>query len=84
MLIADVPVQEVHPDDGGSFTTGSGGQDVVISVGRALADRVVAALALEDVSLRAGILAGGPADQPASGAAPLPDLGTCARPATAR
>ena len=84
VLIADVPVQEVHADNGGSFATGTGGQDVVISVGRALADRIVAALALEDVTLRAGILAGDRADPPASGAAPLPDLGPCARPATAR
>jgi hypothetical protein len=84
VLLPDVAVQTVHVDSGGTFSTGTGGQDVVISVDRALADRVVAALAIADVRLRAGILAGtDPA--PASGPpAPLPDLTRCARPSGAR
>jgi hypothetical protein len=80
VLLAAVTVQAVRVDSGGSFTTGTGGQNVVISVGRPLADRVVSALAINDVHLRAGVLAGSE-----SNAAPddpvgptLPDLAPCA------
>ena len=59
MLLPDVTVQAVRADTGGSFTTGTGGQDVVISVepdaGRPGRPR---ALAIDDVHLRAGVLAG--------------------------
>ncbi|HEY2299804.1 MAG TPA: SAF domain-containing protein [Jatrophihabitans sp.] len=84
VLLPDVTVQTVHVDSGGAFSTGTGGQDVVISIDRALADRVVAALAIADVRLRAGILAGtdpAPASEPP---APLPDLTRCAQPSGAR
>lgn len=72
VLLPDVSVQAVHADSGGSFDSGSGGQDVVISVEPALADRVVAALAIDQAKLRAGVLVG---HAPAAGA--LPDLATC-------
>jgi hypothetical protein len=86
VLLPAVTVQTVHVDSGGTFSAGTGGQDVVISVDRPLADRVVAALAIADVRLRAGILAGtDPAPASASEApAPLPDLTRCARPSGAR
>src|SRR3954453_2808877 len=74
VLLPDVTVQAVHGDTGGSLGSGSDGQDVVISVPPDLAERVVTALAIEEVRLRAGVLAG-----PAGIArAPLPDLGACA------
>jgi hypothetical protein len=86
VLLAAVTVQGVRVDNGGSFTTGTGGQNVVISVGRALADRVVSALAINDVQLRAGILAGSDSsaapDDPAG--ATLPDLTPCAGPSAGR
>jgi hypothetical protein len=85
VLLADVTVQAVHVDNGGSFTTGTGAQDVVISVDRPLADRVVSALAIQDVQLRAGILAGSDASvAPTTAGATLPDLGPCARPSSPR
>jgi hypothetical protein len=73
VLLPDVVVQAVRSDTGGGFADGAGGQDVVISVPRALADRVVQALALAQVELRAGVLVG-PAQPPPV----LPDLGPCA------
>lgn len=86
VLLSDVTVQAVHIDDGGTFSTGTGGQDVVISIDRTLADRVVAALAITDVRLRAGILAGpdtGPASNPSARAA-RPPLTPCTRPSGGR
>jgi hypothetical protein len=74
VLLPDVTVQAVHSDSGGSFAGGNDGQDVVISVPPDSAERVVAALAMQDVQLRAGIL-GGPA-RPTTD--PLPDLTPCA------
>lgn len=74
VLLSDVTVQSVRTD-AGSFGTGSGGQDVVISVAPPLADRVVDALALENVELRAGVLTGSSAG---TGPAALPDLRACA------
>ena len=58
LLLPDVTVQSVRTDDGGSFSTGVGGQDVVVSVAPDVADRVIAALALDQVKLRAGVLVG--------------------------
>jgi hypothetical protein len=74
VLLADVTVQAVRAGSGGSFGTAAGGQDVVISVAPPLAERVVSALAFEDVKLRAGVLLG---PRP-SGDQPLPDLAPCA------
>jgi SAF domain len=58
VVLADVTVQAVHSDDGGSFSSGTGGQDVVISVSPPLADRVITALALDEATVRAGVLVG--------------------------
>lgn len=58
VVLPAVTVQDVRADTGGSFTTGTGGQDVVISVDPALADRVIAALAIDQAQVRAGILSG--------------------------
>ncbi|HEU5267174.1 MAG TPA: SAF domain-containing protein [Jatrophihabitans sp.] len=84
VLLRDVTVQSVHSDDAGSFGASSGGQNVVISVDPAVADRVIAALALDGAKLRAGVLVGAspaPTDAPGSGnASPLPDLAACASP----
>jgi hypothetical protein len=73
VLLPDVTVQAVRTDTGGSFSEGDGGQDVVISVAPALADRVVRALGFDSVQLRAGVLLGPPV-----ASAPLPDLAPCA------
>lgn len=72
ILLADVTVQAVRTDSR-AFDSGSGGQDVIISVAPDLADRVVTALALEDAQLRAGILTG--AEVPSG--AELPDPLSC-------
>jgi hypothetical protein len=74
VLLADVTVQDVHASDGGSFTS-TGGQSVVVSVPRALAGRVVSALARDGATIRAGILTG-PAQSAANDG--LPDLDGCA------
>jgi SAF domain len=75
VVLPDVTVQAVHADTGGSFSSGTGSQDVVISVPPALADRVITALALDEATVRAGVLTGTPA--PGSNNA-LPDLAVCA------
>jgi hypothetical protein len=84
VLLDDVPVQSVRTDDGGTFGTGSSGQDVVISVDPPRADRVITALALDGAKLRAGILVGAtpePTDAPGTGGADRsPDLAACASP----
>jgi hypothetical protein len=77
VLLPDVTVQAVHADDGGSFAGGAGGQNVVISVAPDLAERVVAALAIEEVKIRAGVLSGHREDP----ALALPDLAPCSGPA---
>lgn len=84
VLLHDVTVQDVHSDTG-AFTAGAAGQDVVVSVERALADRIVAALALDQAEIRAGALIGSsgptpdPAVTPGSGPGGLPDdLTACA------
>jgi hypothetical protein len=77
VLLPDVTVQAVHADEDSAFSTGSGEQDVVISVAPDLADRVMQALALDEAQLRAGILVGG--QETRSGGDPiLPDLTPCA------
>lgn len=58
VVLPAVTVQDVQPDTGGSFTSGAGGQDVVISVNPVLADRVIASLAIDQAQLRAGVLVG--------------------------
>ena len=74
VLLPDVAVQAVRTDEA-AFGSGTGGQDVTISVVPPLADRVVAALAIDDAHLRAGILAGtSAAEQPTD----LADLHACA------
>jgi hypothetical protein len=80
VLLPDVTVQAVHQDSDGSFSSGSGGQDVFISVAPALADRVVQALALDEAQLRAGVLVG-QGGETRAGTLALPDLATCASPA---
>lgn len=99
VLLPDVTVQEVHQDTSGSFDTGSDGQDAVIAVDPASADRVIAALALDQAKIRAGVLVGAPAPTSAVPASPasapvtaspsgpggLPaDLAACAGPSTPR
>jgi flagella basal body P-ring formation protein FlgA len=74
VLLPDVAVQAVRTDSG-AFGSGTGGQDVTISVAPALAERVVAALAIDDAQLRAGILTGSPSAEPS---AELADLRACA------
>jgi hypothetical protein len=74
VLLADVTVQDVHPADASEFSSGGGGQDVVLSVSAPLAQRVVTALAIDDATIRAGVLTG--AADPDDGAA-LPTLDTC-------
>lgn len=80
VLLPDVTVQAVHTDTSGAFDTGTDGQDVVISVEPALADRVVTALAIEDSAIRAGVLVGTSADAHPSTTPALPDLASCASP----
>lgn len=77
VVLPEVTVQAVHADSGGSFTSGSGGQDVVISVARDLADRVITALALDEATVRAGVLVGAAAGSTAE----LSDLTACSPPA---
>lgn len=74
VLLPAVTVQAVHADRGALSDGGSGGQDVVISVPPAQADRVVSALAIDQAQVRAGVLVG---TEPAHPTAQLPDLATC-------
>jgi hypothetical protein len=76
VVLPDVTVQAVRADTGGSFSSGTGGQDVVISVAPALADRVITALALDGATVRAGVLVGEPAAAGGSDAG-LSDLEAC-------
>lgn len=73
VLLDDVTVQRVAQSADATFGRGAG-QDVTLSLPAARAERVVAALALPDVTLRAGVLSG-PAD---AAATPLPLLDACA------
>jgi SAF domain len=72
VLLADVTVQSVHADAGSSLSDGNGGQDVVVDVEPAAADRVIQALAIDAAQLRAGILIGSatPTGPPGAPAAP--------------
>jgi hypothetical protein len=74
VLLADVPVQDVRQPSAGAFST-SGGQDLVLSVARQDAERVITALALDGAVLRAGVVSG-----PPSPASALPSLDGCAGP----
>jgi hypothetical protein len=76
VLLPDVPVQDVRAADSGNFGSGGTGQDVVLSVAPELAQRVVEALAIDNATIRAGVLSGA---RPATRAA-LPALGPCAAP----
>ncbi|HEV7206581.1 MAG TPA: SAF domain-containing protein [Jatrophihabitans sp.] len=89
VLLPEVTVQSVRRDTGGSFASGTGGQDVVIMVDPALAGRVVAALAIDRAQIRAGVLGGtapppAPAPQAGAGGAPPADIAACASPSTGR
>jgi hypothetical protein len=79
VLLPEVTVQAVR-GDAGSFGTGDGGQDVVISVPPLVADRVIEALAMDQVQLRAGVLVGSGSDRATASPAALPDLAACAKP----
>lgn len=72
VLIGQTTLQQVG-EASGSFTS-DGGQDVVLSLPPELASRVVDALALPDVKVRAAVLSG-PADSHANDA--LPSLDPC-------
>lgn len=77
VLLPDVTVQSVRSDSSGAFSAGGSGQDVVITVDAALADRVASALAIDGAQLRAGVLTS--PDPPAAfdpGA--LPSISGCA------
>lgn len=78
VLLPEVTVQDVHADEDSTFGTGSGAQDVVISVAPDLADRVMQALALDEAQLRAGVLVGPGRESRAAGETGLPDLSPCA------
>lgn len=58
VLLTGVTIQDVHAADPGSFASGGNGQAVTMSVSADLADRVVAALAMPDATIRAGVLSG--------------------------
>jgi hypothetical protein len=74
VLLADVTVQSVQAGAGGSFGAAAGAQDVVINVDPALADRVIAALNIDQAHIRAGVLTGSsaPTSTPASAASASP------------
>ena len=74
VLLPDVTVQDVRVAGSGGFSTSGTGQDVVVSVTPDLARRVVAALAIQDATIRAGVLSG--ARTSSSGT--LPSLDGCA------
>lgn len=77
VLLPDVTVQDVKStDSGGGFSTAGTGQDVVVSVAPDLASRLVGALAIENATIRAGVLTGGA--RTSGSAAALPALDSCA------
>lgn len=74
VLLPDVTVQDVRTGDGGGFSATGDAQDVVVSVSPELAQRVVQALAIDNATIRAGVLTGA-----APAVAPhLPALAGCA------
>jgi len=75
VLLPDVTVQDVHAAGSGTFSSAGTGQDVVLSVEAALADRVVVALAVKDATIRGGVLTGAAAPGAGSRLAPLSACG---------
>jgi hypothetical protein len=75
VLLSDVTVQSVHAHDTG--LSAADGQVAVIDIDPALADRVVAALDLDQAHLRAGVLHG---STPRAGDPQAVDPRTCASP----
>jgi hypothetical protein len=73
VLLPDVVVQDVGSADSGAFGGTGPGQDVVLTVSPALADRVVTALAIEKAAIRAGVLTGASDEN----AGTLPELSAC-------
>jgi hypothetical protein len=71
-VLADTAVQSVQDQQGAGFGS-AGGQDVVVRLDTADAERVIEALALKGGTIRAGLLAGGSA-----AAVSLPALSSCA------
>jgi hypothetical protein len=78
VVLPEVTVQEVQAAASGGFSTAGTGQDVVVSVAPALAQRVVAALAIPDATIRAGVLSGARASAGTTAADALPSLAACA------
>jgi SAF domain len=72
VLLPDVTVQSVRAGDESTFGAASGAQDVVINVDPELANRVVAALNIDQAHIRAGVLTGSPAPAPAPVSTPGP------------
>jgi hypothetical protein len=58
VLLPDVTVQDVRTGDSGGFSSSGNAQDVVVSVAPELARRVVEALAIDNATIRAGVLTG--------------------------
>jgi hypothetical protein len=77
VLLPDVTVQSARSLDTGFG--GGGGQNVVISVAPEQAERVVAALDLDQAHVRAGVLSG-----PRRGGSGLSDLAGCVSPSPSR
>ncbi|MGH8960945.1 MAG: SAF domain-containing protein [Jatrophihabitantaceae bacterium] len=77
VLLADVTVQDVRTSE--RQIGSSGGQDVVLGVSAALADRVVTALAHDGAVIRAGLLSGARHD---GGNDALPSLDDCLAPSS--
>jgi hypothetical protein len=77
VLLPDVTVQDVRAAGTGTFSSGGSGQDVALSVEATLADRVASALAIDDATIRAGVLTGAGAVAPT---VPLPSLDGCSAP----
>lgn len=75
VLLPDVTVQDVRTGDSGGFSSSGTSQDVVVSVAPELAQRVVAALAIDNATIRAGVLTGADAG---TAATHLPALSGCA------
>jgi hypothetical protein len=75
VLLTEAAVQAVHAADASALSVDAG-QDVTLSLSPEQANRVVAALAIEDATVRGGVLSG-----PASTRA-LPDLTGCSRAST--
>jgi hypothetical protein len=72
IVLADTAVQQVVDSQGGGFGS-AGGEDVIVRLSDADAQRVIEALALKSGTIRAGVLSG-----PTATAATLPTLSACA------